>query len=201
MASLSEVASQALPGGLNILYLVIGVVIFFFMIAVVVGTAYYFHARKKKWNIRVEIKKSRHGAITIGEWGKANYHAKRGVVYILPNKERRAVPMKIFDIRRYLQGSDLITVLQVGPRDYRPVLNSSWSKHTVVKDGKKYKEAVLNIETETEQDKAWKASWEEAAKNAFTITSFLRNFQTPIAIGIVVLCCFIGFAILWTKIA
>ena len=63
------------------------------------------------------------------------------------------------------------------------------------------KESIMNIKTETGKNKAWRAAFEEAAINAFTIKSLLRQLQTPIGIGIVVICCFIGFAILWTKLS
>ena len=52
-----------------------------------------------------------------------------------------------------------------------------------------------------ELNKAWKAAWEEAAKNAYTIQSILRQYSAPISIGIVVICCFVGFAVLWTKLS
>lgn len=181
--------------------------------------------KRNKYNLKVEIKMPRNdGRIINGEWGIGSYDAKRGVVLIKRNKSK-AIPVKIFDIKRYLQGQNLITVIQVGPNDYRPVLNDSWTEHEVTymdmknpakdKDGKPLlddngqqlyktytvKDSILNIKTESEENKAWKAAWEEAAKQAYTIQSFLRQYQAPIAIGVVVLCCFVGFAILWTKLS
>lgn len=116
------------------------------------------------------------------------------------------VAIKIFDIRKYLQGTHILTVLQVGPEDYRPVLNDSWTEHiSTYRDDKtgeikEVKESILNIKVDSGLNKAWKSSWDSAAKNAYSIRSFFSQFQTPIAIGIVVICCFVGFAILWSKV-
>jgi len=163
---------------------------------------------KKRWNLNVEIKLVRSdGRITIGEWGKGLYNAKRGVVFI----KREGVwfgstPMPIFDIKKYLQGEKLLTVVQVGPDDYRPVLNDSWTKHSVEYENDEtgeiveVKESILNIKIDTAMNKAWKSAWENAAKKAYSLTSFFTQFQTPIAIGIVIIACFVGFAIIWTRL-
>ena len=124
-----------------------------------------------------------------------------------------------------MQGTDILTVVQLSSDDYRPVLNESYTEHECeyvdetdpIKDNegnfilddngeKRYntkiiRESIMNIRTETGKNKAWRAAFEEAAINAFTIKSLFRQFQTPIGIGIVVICCFIGFAVLWTKLS
>lgn len=202
--------------------------IFIAMLVIIgVGLLIYWGIKRKRWNLKVEIKLTRSDAkITNAEWGKGFYDSRRGVVMIKrPGKGARAIAMKIFDVRKYMQGSDLITVIQAGPDDYRPVLNDSWTQHDVeyidetrqkkdkdgnlmvYQDGKPIyetttvKESILNIKTDTGKNKAWRVAWEEAAKNAYTIRSFLKQYQAPISIGIVVVCCFIGFAILWTKLS
>ena len=226
MAEVGGIIDKIIPAGKSTLYVLVWVVIIVLAITIVAALIWFLRWRKRKYNLKVEIKLTRNDArITNAEWGKGNYDAKRGVVMIKrPWKGSKPVAMKIFDIRKYMQGTDLLTVIQVGPEDFRPVLNDSWTKHNVTyndetkpktdekgnpmvdEEGKpmyetvEIKESILNIKTETEENKAWKAAWEEAAKNAYTITSFIKQFQTPIAIGMVIICCFIGFAILWTKI-
>jgi len=160
---------------------------------------------KKRYNLRVEFKLPRSdGLITQGEWGKGEFNAKRGVIF-LKRKKMRRTPMKVCDIKRYLQGVDLLTVIQVGPEDYRPVLNHSWSTTDEVyvddKTNKEIivKEAIMNIRVDTGLNKAWKSAFDISAKKAYSIQSFLNQFQTPIAIGIVVLCVFVGIAILWSR--
>jgi LPXTG-motif cell wall-anchored protein len=186
-------------------YVVLGFVILI-MLAIIISLFVF----KKKNNLDVEFKLTRNdGRITNAEWGKGNYDAKKGVVYVRrPNMGRfaKGIPIRIFDIRRYLQGDKILTVIQVGPEDYRPVLNDSWTEHVeTYKDDKtgeiiEVKESILNIKVDSGLNKAWKAAWDSAAKNAYSIRSLLQQFQTPIAIGIVIICCFVGFAVLWTKI-
>ena len=165
---------------------------------------------KKRWNLDVEFKLTRNdGRITQSEWGKGYYDSKKGVVFVrrpTMGKFSKGLPIKIFDIRRYMQGSSIITILQVGPEDYRPVLNDSWTEYVATyqddKTGeiKEVKESILNIKVDSGLNKAWKSSWDAAAKNAYSIRSFMSQFQTPIAIAIVLIACFVGFAILYSKI-
>lgn len=191
--------------GSMLLYVILGIIILA-MLAIIFMIFYF----KKRWNLNVEFKLTRSdGRITNAEWGKGYYNSKRGVVFVrrpTMGKFSKGVPIKIFDIRRYLQGESIISVIQVGPEDYRPILNDSWTNHVVTyeddKTGevKEVKESILNIKVDSGLNKAWKSSWDSAAKNAYSIRSFMSQFQTPIAIGIVIICCFVGFAILWTKV-
>ncbi len=200
----------------------IGIIVF-----LILGGLIWWSFMRIRWNLKVEIKLPRSdGRLINGEWGKGFYDSKKGCVYIKrPGRNSKKVPIKIFDVKRYLQGTDLLTVVQLSADDFRPVLNDSYTEHDqeyidetnpmkdengniiVDKDGKKIyntktvKEAIMNIKTETGKNKAWRAAFEEAAINAFTIKSILRQYQTPIGIGIVVICCFIGFAVLWTKLS
>ncbi len=161
---------------------------------------------RRRWNLKVEIKLPRSdGKIIHGEWGRGFYNAKKGVVFIKRKGIRGSVAMEPFDVKEYLQGLDLLTVIQVAPGDYRPVLNESWTHHTTEKKddkGKKVnvKEAIINIKIDTGLNKAWKSSWEAAAKRAYSLQSFFTQFQTPIAIAIVILASFVGFAIIWTRL-
>lgn len=226
MANVGEIVEGVGPATSTVVWTVVWITIVIFII-IGIGLLIWWGIKRKKWNLKVEIKLTRSdGKITNGEWGKGFYDSRRGVVMIKrPYKGSRPIPMKIFDVRKYMQGSDLITVIQVGAEDYRPILNESWTKHDVEyvdetkpkkdkdgnpmvdKEGKPIyhttlvKESILNIQTDTGKNKAWRVAWEEAAKNAYTIRSFLKQYQAPISIGIVVVCCFIGFAILWTKLS
>lgn len=205
-ASLVPKVGGILSGGLSILWY-IGIGILALVLLGVIFAIWYF---KKRWNLEVEFKLTRNdGRITNAEWGKGYYDSKKGVVFVrrpTMGKFSKGVAIKIFDIRKYLQGSSIITVIQVGPEDYRPVLNESWTEHiTTCKDDKtgetvEVKESILNIKVDSGLNKAWKSSWDSAAKHAYSIKSFMTQFQTPIAIGIVLVCSFVGFAILWTKV-
>jgi len=224
--ALGDVISSVGPGSQTVVYTTIWIFIAIFAVLILGGLAWWGISRRKA-NLQVEMKLPRSdGQIINAEWGKGSYDAKRGVVLIKrPGKGMGWSPMKIFDVKRYLQGSNLLTVIQVGADDFRPVLNRSYTEHEVeyidetkpltdangnavvnsagnpVYETTTVKEAVMNIKTEHGRNKAWRIAWEDAARNAFTIQSILRQYQTPIAIGIVVVCCFLGFAILWTKLS
>jgi len=156
-------AGSFLSGGVSVvIYVVLGLIILL-MIAGIFAFFYF----KKRWNLNVEFKLTRsEGRLTDAEWGKGYYNAKRGVVFVRRpsmGKFSKGIPIKIFDIRRYLQGTSIITVIQVGPEDFRPVLNDSWTEHVVTyKDditGKveNVKESILNIKVDSGLNKAWKS--------------------------------------------
>jgi len=204
-ANLVSQAAGFGSGAMSVIwYILLGIVVI--ILLGIIGVIWYF---KKRWNLTVEFKLVRNDGRLIGaEHGKGYYDAKKGVVYVrrpTMGKFSKGVAIKIFDIRKYIQGSDIITVLQVGPEDYRPVLNDSWTEYVSTSQDEKgnieeVKEAVINIKVDSGADKAWKSSWDVSAKKAYSIQSMLAQFQTPISIGIVVICCFVGFSILWSKL-
>ncbi len=226
MAELGTIVETVGTSSQTVVWTTIWIFIVIIAILIISGMAWWIFVRIR-WNLKVEIKLPRSdGRIINGEWGKGFYDSRKGCVYIKrPGRYSRKVPMKIFDVKRYLQGTDLLTVIQLSADDYRPVLNNSYTTHEseyidetdpmtdedgnpmIDEDGKPMynkktiKESIMNIKTETGKNKAWRAAFEEAAINAFTIKSIFRQYQAPIAIGIVVICCFIGFAILWTKLS
>ena len=173
----------------------------------VVGFIGFFIWNKKRWNLKVEIKLPRSdGKIINGEWGKGFFHTKQGVVYIKrPGFWQKKIPLKIFDPKRYIQGSDLITVIQLSPIDYRPVLPKSFlsckMKYVDDKTGEVtyVDEAIMDIECDTGASKAWQVQFDAATKKAYSLQSFMSEFQTPIAIAIVLVAVFVGFAALWTQ--
>jgi hypothetical protein len=203
-----DVASYVpkLSGGISVTVQIILYTLGAIIALVIIGLFIWWIYSRRKWNLSVEFKLTRNdGRITNAEWGKGFYNSKQGVVFVKRPKGR-AIPIKIFDIRRYIQGDRIITVLQVGPEDFRPILNDSWTeyiqtyKDDVTGEIREVKESILNIKVDSGLNKAWKSAWDSAAKNAYSIRSFLSQFQTPVAIGIVIICCFVGFAILWSKI-
>ena len=198
--------SGAIPKGSTV-----GMVVIMFLIGTVVLVLVSVFGlwiwRKKRWNLKVEIKLPRSdGKIVNGEWGKGYFNSRQGVVYIKrPGFAQPRIPLKIFDPKRYLQGADMITVVQLSPVDYRPVLTQSFLNYDVehVDDitGKVslVKESVMNMECDTGASKAWQTSFEAAAKNAYSLRSFLQQHQTAISIAIVLIAVFVGIAALWTQ--
>ncbi len=184
---------------------------------VLMGFGGWWYFVKKRWNLKAEIKLTRSdGKLTNAEWGKAMYNAKRGVVMVKrPGSMQKAVAVRVFDIRKYLQGDNIVSFVQIGPEDLRPILNSSWEEYEedepmVDSNGKQIKDesgnlvyekaAIMNIKVDTGLNKAWRAAWSQAAKQAYSLRSFFTQFQTPIAIAIVIIAVFIGFAMVWTRL-
>ena len=195
-------------------WMIIAIIIGIFVGLLVLGLAAWYWFVKKKWNLRAEIKLTRSGGhLTNAEWGKAYFNAKRGVCFVKrPGLMQGAVPVRIFDIRKYIQGDNIVTFIQVSPEDLKPVLNSSWEEYEEdepMRDGKGdinrdnpvyEKAAMLNIKIDTGLNKAWRAAWTQAAKQAYSLKSFFNQFQTPIAIAIVIIAVFVGFAMVWTRL-
>ena len=204
---IGETVSGFIPSG-GVVGLVILLIVIGLAVLVIIGLVGFFVWNKKRWNLKVEIKLPRSDAkIVNAEWGKGFFHSKHGVVYIKrPGFWQKKIALKIFDPKRYIQGSDLITVVQLSPVDYRPVLPKSFLEYEVEyiddKTGEKtmVKESLLNIECDTGVSKAWQVAFDAAAKKAYSLQSFMQQFQTPIAIAIVLVAVFVGIAALWTQL-
>jgi len=182
---------------------------------ILLGIVFYIRRKKKKWNINAEIKLIRSGGkISGAEWGKASFNADDGVCYVKrPGKGMKAVAVRVFDIRLYVQGENTVTFLQLAPNKLVPVFAKSYEEYVnnkplknkngeiVYENGEIVyeKASVLDIEVDAGEDRAWQASWEQTS-SAFTLKSLLQQYQTPIAIGIVLVACFVGFSILWARL-
>lgn len=188
------------------LQIVIFVLIFLTIAGVIGFIIIYYLWNKKRWNLQIEIKMVRsNGEFVGGEWGKGMYDSKKGFVYIKRPKMRRKYSMKVFDIRRYLQGDNLLTVIQLGPEDFRPILMHSFTKYITEKEEEdgtvsRVREAVINIKIDKGDTKAWRQAFESAAKKAYSLQSFFQQYQVPIAIAIVIIAIFVGFAIIWARL-
>jgi hypothetical protein len=183
------------------------------MIMIVVGSAvlmvcgfglWWFLKKRKSWNIKIEFKiprnvrkvRTKEGTIKVlgtlnKEWGKGYYNAKQGVVYI-KRKGKKAVAMKPFDIKQYLSDTNILTVVQVGIEDYRPVLDESYIE---IKDPLNGDAALIQTKIDTSESKSWKNSFEREAKAAYSIKNWISEHGGLVAMGLVLLMNLIGFSI------
>ncbi len=199
MGMLDDAKSAVTSGSGDTITMIIWIVVLGGIALILLAVGAWIWWSKKRWNLKIEVKMVRSDArVVIGEWSKGFYNATRGVVFIKRPGKMKPYPMKVFDIRKYLQGADLLTVVQVGPEDYRPVLNDSWESYIDEKTGEKA--SMMNIKVDTGLNKAWKSAFDASAKKAYSLQSIFTQFQTPIAVGVVIICCFVGFAILWSRI-
>lgn len=165
-----------------------GLALFFFLL----------YRNKKKWFLKVVFLIPRSdGTIIQGEIGKGSYDARRGVV-LIKRRKKKATAMKPFDVKRFLLGSELLTVVQVGIEDYRPVLQESYLE--MVDDETGEEAAIMKTKIDTSESKSWKQSFERETKNAYSIQTLLQQYAQFIGFGILFFMIFVGFAILWSRV-
>ena len=185
-------------GGLgigNILLMIVAVVVFL----AVVGGIIWFVFYKKQWNLKVEFKLPRSdGRIIGGEWGKGRYDSKRGVVW-LKRKGKKKSAMKPFSLGQYIQGDNLLTVVQVGAEDYLPVAPDSYEE--VVDDTTGEEAAIINFKTDSSTSKAWKNQFERESKSTYSITNWLKDNAQWLSIGLVIFLWGLQFLLLWMKLS
>ncbi len=165
-----------------------------------IGILYFTVYKKRRWNLNVEIKIPRSdGRLMIAEWGKGAYDENKGVV-LIKRTRKKAVAMKPFDTKRFIQGEKILTVVQLSPGHYVPVLPESF--HEMVDDNDETKiSSWANVRSDLSESKSWKNSFERDAKEAYSILSLLEKYAPYIGIGVILFMNFAGFAILYSKVA
>ena len=189
------------PGGnTNIIYVIIG----FAVLAVCGFGLWWFLKKRKTWNIIVEFKiprnikkvKTREGTIKIigtlnKEWGKGFYDATKGCVFV-KRKGKKAIAMKPFDVKQYLSTGNILTVVQTGIEDYRPIRDESYIELKDI-DGKEG--ALVQAVIDTSESKSWKNTFEREAKMTYSIKNWVAEHGALVAMGLVLLMNLIGFSI------
>lgn len=199
MAALNELFGKGFAGfGLGSIMDIVTIVGSILVFAIVAGMMFLWIKKRGNYNLKVEFKIPRSaGRLVNAEWGKGSYDEKRGVVW-LKRRRKPKVKMKPFDVKRFLQGANILTVVQVGAADYLPALPDSYIK---MKDDKhpEKEAAFLSIKTDTSESKAWKESFEREAKNAFSISTLLDKYGAWISIGLVIFLWGLQFALMYKK--
>jgi len=187
-------------GGSNIIYLLIG-----FAVLLICGFALWWFLKKRKtWNIKVEFKiprnikkvRTKEGTIKIigtlnKEWGKGFYDAKKGSVFI-KRKGKKAVAMKPFDVKQYLSTGNILTVVQTGIEDYRPIRDESYIELKDIDGGEG---ALVQAVIDTSESRSWKNTFEREAKMTYSIKNWIAEHGALVAMGLVLLMNLIGFSI------
>ena len=162
------------------------------------GTIFWLVHKKRKWFLIVEIKIPRSdGKFINSEIGKGSYDANRGVVFI-KRKGKKPVPMKPFDIKRFLQGQNILTVVQVGIEDYRPVLTESYMEMEDDETGEVG--ALLKAKIDTSESKSWRNNFERETKNAYSIMGLIKEHFQMIALGLVIFLWGIQFLVIYNAV-
>lgn len=176
--------------------MVIGVALL--LAVAVAGGLWYFAWHKRRWFLKVEFKIPRSdGRFLSAEWGKGFWDTKKGVVW-LKRKGKPKVPMKAFDAKKYLQGTNFLTVIQISTNTYVPIMPKSFIILENDRTGQEI--SVLKMTADFSESKSWKEALERKLKSTYSIQSFIQQFQTYIAMGMVALFIFVGFAIIWQRL-
>jgi len=167
----------------------------------ITGGAVYWAKKRKKWNLRVEIKMPRSdGKLINSEKAKGFFDTKDGFVS-LKRKGLTPIDMKPFNVGKYLQGNNYLEVLQVGPDDFIPILPKSYTiiKKSNAVPGEQTDYALLDIHGDMGERKQWASNAVESALNRFTLKSFMKRHEFAISIMIIMFGLFIGFAIVLSQ--
>ena len=152
--------------------------------------------KRKKWNLRLEVKLPRSdGNIILSDKAKGYWDARNGWI-VVKRKGYKQVTTHPIDPKKWLKGRDFATLIQVGPEDFIIVDENSYM---TVKDESGNDIAVMQIVADVGKRKTWKNYTERMAKKAFTLSSWMDKHQLAITLGIVMFCMFLGFAILWMR--
>lgn len=209
MAGIGDIfGSIGLGAGSGSNIISIGAAIFIGVVALgIIGAlVWFFLVKRKNWNIKVnfkiprDVREGEDGQITgtiNKERGKGYYNPRQGVVYV-KRKGKRPVPMKPFDIKRYLSASSELDVIQVGLEDYRPILDESYLQ--LVDDETGEEAALIKIKTDISGSKSWRNQFERDSKQTYSIMSFLQQHGQMVMWGFVILIIFVGQAIVISRL-
>ena len=193
-------AGIGLGGGNTSMLNVAIVILLGFCVLAFIGVVGWLAYKRSLWNLKVEFKFMRSdGTLITSEWGKGQFNTKRGVVFLKrPKRGTPKIAMPPFDVKRYLQGTDTLTVIQVGLEQYLPVMPQSFLEMEDDETGETA--ALMKHKVDLTQSKAWKNQFERESKQAYTIMGLLQQYANFIGIGIILMMNFVGFAILYMKV-
>lgn len=205
MADLGSMFSSFTGGSSGMIQSAVIMLVGALVLVMCVGGLLWFFKKRKQYNLRLEIKIPRnikrvmdnegneevYGTLN-KEWGKGFYDAKKGVVFI-KRKGKKPVAMKPFDVKRFLSTGNILTIMQVGIEDYRPVLDESYIEVEDSETGEQG--ALIRAKIDTSESKSWKNSFEREAKLTYSIKNWIAEHGALVAMGIVLLMNLIGFSI------
>lgn len=155
------------------------------IIAVIGTLGYFFWIRPKMYNLTVIFNMIRSdGRVVNVEIGRGNYDSKKGKVILQRPGIKNKYEMKTFDIKKYIYGTKFLQVAQVGANSFVPIHPDSLTKY-VGNDGNE--QYFIDFKADITDQLLWGESFKLRAKNAFTIMDFLKQHETAIALGFVIL--------------
>ena len=156
--------------------------------------------KRKKWNLRLEIKLARSdGRLMLSDKARGYWDAGNGWI-VVKRKGYKKVMTHPIDPKKWLKGSNFATLIQVGPEDF---IIADENSYTILYDESDIQQtkpiALMSIIADVGKRKTWKNYTERMGKNAFTLKGWMDKHQLAVTLGIVIFCIFLGFAILWMR--
>ena len=153
--------------------------------AIAAGLIYWW-INFKKWNLKVEFKMLRSdGRVVNAECGKGLYNVKKGYILLKRKGIKDTIEMKPADPKSYIYGDNILTVGQIGPNNWVPIAPESFMQY---KDDKGKKKYFIDLKSDLTDQLSWAENFRRRSKDVYSIRNLLEKYQTPIAIGFVVLC-------------
>ena len=176
---------------------IVAIVLVVLVGAIILSVWFY---KKKKWNLRLEIKLARSdGRLILSNKAKGYWDAVNGWI-VVKRKGYKKVMTHPIDPKKWLKGSDFATLIQVGPEDFIIADENSYSIVYDENDTVQAKPiALMSIVADVGKRKTWKNYTERMGKNAFTLKGWMDKHQLAITLAIVIFVIFLGFAILWMR--
>lgn len=192
-ADFGQTISGMVMGGIPML--VIGFFVILFIVGGILLSIWLY--KRKKWNLRLEIKLPRSdGQLILSDKAKGYWDSENGWI-VVKRKGYSKVPTQPMDPKKWLKGRNFATLIQVGPTDY--IIASENSYQVVTDDSTGRKIALMDIIADVGNRKTWVNYTERMGKKTFTLRGWAEQHQFAIALSIVIFCMFIGFTILWMR--
>lgn len=146
---------------------------------------YYIVIKPKRYNLRVIFNMTRSdGRIVNAEIGKGIYNTKRGYILLKRPKTSGHIEMKPADPKKYIYGDNILQVSQIGPNTWVPIHPDSLTQYV---NDKGEVEHFIDFKTDLTDQLSWADSFKRRTKDTFSIMDFLTRYQTPIALGFVLI--------------
>lgn len=163
-----------------------------FVVALIVGAILFWQWNKKKWYLKVEFKMVRSdGNAIIGEQGKGYYEHKKGICWV-KRKGLKKEPIKATDMRKYLQGDNVVTAVG-NTGNWKLVIPDSFL--TVIDDETGEEASVMKIRVNMKEDTPWAVQTERMLLDAFSIANFWNSIKDYIGWGLVIFIVIIANAV------
>ena len=175
------------------LWTVIGVAIIFVFVCIG-GGVWFWKWKQKQWYLKIEFKMPRSdGRGVIAEQGKGYYDTNNGTLWV-KRVGKKKEDIKAVDMRKYLQGEDIITLVG-SSGNWKPVIVESFTQLIDEETGEEAH--IMNIKVNMRNDKPWAITAERKHKGVWTVEKIWHEFGYIILFGINTFLVILGLGVLY----